>query len=169
MCTGLWFCAALPDAQLWMVGGGDLASDLKQRVQENKLEDRVRFFGQVSDQEKERLIRNARCLAMPSRGEGFRPRLSGGDAVRPALSFEHSRRWSRSHQPSRSRSVGRSGRSGRHQRCDPAAADSRPGMGTLVGCRQAAVRIGVHRKAFRRSHPRRVGTGVTAGARHGVE
>jgi glycosyltransferase involved in cell wall biosynthesis len=31
----------------------------------------VRFFGVVSEEEKQRLLRQSRCLALPSRGEGF--------------------------------------------------------------------------------------------------
>jgi len=61
----------MANAELWIVGGGNLESELKRQVQESNLEGRIRFFGAVSDQEKERLIRNARCLALPSRGEGF--------------------------------------------------------------------------------------------------
>jgi phosphatidylinositol alpha-1,6-mannosyltransferase len=61
----------MASAELWIVGGGDLESELKRQVHASNLESRIRFFGMVSDQEKERLIRNARCLALPSRGEGF--------------------------------------------------------------------------------------------------
>ena len=61
--------------------------------------DHVRFLGRVSEADKQDLLRRCRCLAMPSRGEGFglvyleamrlgRPCLvsncdAGGEVVRP--------------------------------------------------------------------------------------
>jgi phosphatidylinositol alpha-1,6-mannosyltransferase len=61
----------LPDAQLWIAGDGDLRPDLERQALECGLGQAVRFLGPVSDQEKERLLARARCLIMPSRGEGF--------------------------------------------------------------------------------------------------
>jgi phosphatidylinositol alpha-1,6-mannosyltransferase len=61
----------IPEARLWIVGDGDLRSSLERMAGEHALNHAVRFFGQVSDAEKERLIAQVRCLALPSRGEGF--------------------------------------------------------------------------------------------------
>lgn len=60
-----------PQAQLWIVGEGDLRQSLQQLAAELGLRDSVRFLGMVSDAEKEELLRQCRCLLMPSRGEGF--------------------------------------------------------------------------------------------------
>jgi phosphatidylinositol alpha-1,6-mannosyltransferase len=78
-------------AQLWIVGEGDLRDELQAEVQERQLDGAVRFFGRVSEPEKEALLRAARVLVLPSRGEGFglvyleamragRPCLVGTDA-----------------------------------------------------------------------------------------
>lgn len=56
----------VPGAELWIVGNGDLRPELERAAGGG-----VRFFGSVPDAEKERLLGAARCLAMPSRGEGF--------------------------------------------------------------------------------------------------
>jgi phosphatidylinositol alpha-1,6-mannosyltransferase len=60
-----------PDAQLWIAGAGDLRSSLEALARHRTPEGSVRFYGHVSDAEKERLIAKCRCLALPSRGEGF--------------------------------------------------------------------------------------------------
>lgn len=56
----------VPDARLWIVGDGDLRATLERMAGEN-----VQFFGHASDDEKEQLIAQCRCLALPSAGEGF--------------------------------------------------------------------------------------------------
>ncbi len=61
----------LPAAELWIVGDGDLRKDLEVLIASLKLGDRVRLFGRVSDEVKEQLLRESRCLVMPSRAEGF--------------------------------------------------------------------------------------------------
>ena len=60
-----------PDAELWIAGDGDLRPALEQLVRTRGLGARVRFWGCISEERKERLIEQCRCLAMPSRGEGF--------------------------------------------------------------------------------------------------
>jgi phosphatidylinositol alpha-1,6-mannosyltransferase len=60
-----------PDAELWIVGGGDGVSDLQGLAASLRVEQQVRFFGPVSESEKERLLQATRCLVLPSRGEGF--------------------------------------------------------------------------------------------------
>ena len=60
-----------PDAELWIAGDGDLRPALEQLVRARGLDARVRFWGCISEERKERLIEQCRCLAMPSRGEGF--------------------------------------------------------------------------------------------------
>lgn len=61
----------VPDAQLWIVGDGDLKSELEQDAIRSGSADHVRFFGRVSEPEKDALLRQARCLLLPSTGEGF--------------------------------------------------------------------------------------------------
>jgi phosphatidyl-myo-inositol dimannoside synthase len=61
----------LPGAELWIAGGGSLEAELKSIVAQAGEAAHVRFFGVIPDEEKERLIVEARCLVMPSKGEGF--------------------------------------------------------------------------------------------------
>jgi phosphatidylinositol alpha-1,6-mannosyltransferase len=62
---------AMSEAELWIVGGGDAADDLKGLAVKLGVERQVRFFGAVEEGEKQSLLRSARCLVLPSRGEGF--------------------------------------------------------------------------------------------------
>jgi len=61
----------VPEAELWIAGSGDLQPELARLVEAGQLGHRVRFYGAISEEEKEQLLTNCRCLAMPSRGEGF--------------------------------------------------------------------------------------------------
>jgi phosphatidylinositol alpha-1,6-mannosyltransferase len=58
----------VPGAELWIAGEGDLRPALEQMA---RCRSGVRFFGQISEEQKQDLIARCRCLAMPSRGEGF--------------------------------------------------------------------------------------------------
>lgn len=60
-----------PDAQLWVVGSGDLAADLQTLAGGLARTGHIRFLGAVSDEEKSRLMGECTCFAMPSHGEGF--------------------------------------------------------------------------------------------------
>lgn len=62
---------AVPGAELWIAGGGDAAADLISLAAASEVADRIRFFGIISDADKDRLLRQSRCLVLPSRGEGF--------------------------------------------------------------------------------------------------
>lgn len=57
-----------PDAELWIAGDGDLRPGLEQLARDRR---GVRFFGRISEKQKQDLLARCRCLAMPSRGEGF--------------------------------------------------------------------------------------------------
>jgi phosphatidylinositol alpha-1,6-mannosyltransferase len=61
----------IPEAELWIAGTGDLRADLEAIVKDRGLDHRISFFGQVSEDQKQQLLAKCRCLAMPSRGEGF--------------------------------------------------------------------------------------------------
>src|SRR5258708_37666662 len=61
----------LPTAQLWIAGDGDLRPDLEQAAAERGLAHAVRFLGFVSEERKRHLLQESRCMAVPSRGEGF--------------------------------------------------------------------------------------------------
>lgn len=63
--------AEAPRAQLWIVGGGDLAPELAARAAALGLGDAVQFLGRLSDAELHERYRRAALLAMPSRQEGF--------------------------------------------------------------------------------------------------
>ena len=70
---GAWKLVAreLPDAELWIVGDGDLKSELQSLAIKNGLQKQIRFWGWVSEAEKEQLLNRCQFLALPSRGEGF--------------------------------------------------------------------------------------------------
>jgi phosphatidylinositol alpha-1,6-mannosyltransferase len=61
----------VPGARLDVVGDGDLRPELERLAGELGVQDGVRFHGRVSEERKADLLAHARCLAMPSRGEGF--------------------------------------------------------------------------------------------------
>ena len=61
----------LPEAELRIVGEGDMRPELERLVQEAGLESRIRFYGAVTDARKEELLRQCRVLVLPSAGEGF--------------------------------------------------------------------------------------------------
>jgi phosphatidyl-myo-inositol dimannoside synthase len=61
----------IPDAELWIAGDGDLRRSLEQLVMERGLGDKVHFLGWLSEAKKQELLAHCRCLALPSRGEGF--------------------------------------------------------------------------------------------------
>ncbi len=60
-----------PDGRLWIAGKGRKRAELESLVEELGLGEHVRFWGWVEEEQKQELIRRARCLALPSRGEGF--------------------------------------------------------------------------------------------------
>ncbi len=61
----------LPSAELWIAGDGDLRAELEELVKARGLGGRVRFWGRISEAQKQDLLERSRCLVMPSRGEGF--------------------------------------------------------------------------------------------------
>ncbi len=61
----------IPAAELWIAGDGGLKSALEKQAAELGIASRVRFFGRVSPDKKASLLREARCVALPSRAEGF--------------------------------------------------------------------------------------------------
>jgi phosphatidylinositol alpha-1,6-mannosyltransferase len=61
----------MPAAELWIVGGGDLRTELEERVGTLHLAGKVRFFGAVPDEVRDDLLRRCRTLVLPSAGEGF--------------------------------------------------------------------------------------------------
>ncbi|MGA9995589.1 MAG: glycosyltransferase family 4 protein [Pyrinomonadaceae bacterium] len=61
----------IPDAELWIAGDGDLRNDLEQMVAERGLQNRVKFWGRITEEKKQELLIHSRCMVMPSRGEGF--------------------------------------------------------------------------------------------------
>jgi len=60
-----------PDAELWVVGGGDDVERLRARARESGVDEAVRFLGRVPDSELSALYRRASLFVMPSRQEGF--------------------------------------------------------------------------------------------------
>jgi glycosyltransferase involved in cell wall biosynthesis len=62
---------SLPEAELRIVGAGDLQTELERLVQNLGLTSRVKFYGAVPDAQKDELLRQSRALVLPSAGEGF--------------------------------------------------------------------------------------------------
>lgn len=60
-----------PHAELVIAGEGNLRPELEALVASLGLAGSVRFAGLVSEEEKLRMLMDARCLALPSLGEGF--------------------------------------------------------------------------------------------------
>lgn len=63
--------ARVPEAELWIVGDGDLRPELEHLSRTLGLGGRVTFYGQIPDARKETLLERCRILALPSKGEGF--------------------------------------------------------------------------------------------------
>jgi phosphatidyl-myo-inositol dimannoside synthase len=61
----------VPNAELWIAGDGDLLPAFQQLARHRGLGSAVRFLGHVTEEHKQELIAQARCMALPSRGEGF--------------------------------------------------------------------------------------------------
>jgi phosphatidylinositol alpha-1,6-mannosyltransferase len=61
----------IPHAELRIVGDGNLRPTLEDLARRNAASRSIRFYGHLTDAEKEQLLGQCRCLAMPSRGEGF--------------------------------------------------------------------------------------------------
>jgi phosphatidylinositol alpha-1,6-mannosyltransferase len=61
----------IPGARLWIAGDGDLRPTLEAQVKRCGVESAVHFWGRVTEERKQDLLQRSRCLAMPSRGEGF--------------------------------------------------------------------------------------------------
>jgi phosphatidylinositol alpha-1,6-mannosyltransferase len=60
-----------PDATLLIAGDGDLQTELEGIVSCLGLTKNIRFLGRITEEAKQRLLVESRCLLMPSRGEGF--------------------------------------------------------------------------------------------------
>lgn len=63
--------AKMPDARLQIVGDGTLLPSLRALAETIGVSQAVDFYGHVDDETRDRLLKGARCLALPSRGEGF--------------------------------------------------------------------------------------------------
>jgi glycosyltransferase involved in cell wall biosynthesis len=63
--------ARIPEAELWIVGEGDLRPELELFAQQYRVTEKVHFWGWVSEERKQAMIEQCRCLALPSRAEGF--------------------------------------------------------------------------------------------------
>lgn len=61
----------ITNAKLWIIGGGSGLPGLKDLARQVASEEAIVFWGEVSDDKRDSLIAQSRCLALPSRGEGF--------------------------------------------------------------------------------------------------
>ena len=61
----------VPGAELHMIGTGDLHGELRELARTHGVEDYCHLHGLVPQEPKEALLRDCRCMALPSRGEGF--------------------------------------------------------------------------------------------------
>jgi phosphatidylinositol alpha-1,6-mannosyltransferase len=64
-------CRRVPQAKLWIAGEGDLKPLLERQVIALGLSQSVVFWGEVTEAFKQQLLARSRCLALPSRAEGF--------------------------------------------------------------------------------------------------
>jgi phosphatidyl-myo-inositol dimannoside synthase len=70
---GIWrlVLQRIPNAELWIAGDGDLRPALEEVAALHGVSRQVKFLGRISEEQKQQLLRQSRCLLMPSRGEGF--------------------------------------------------------------------------------------------------
>ena len=61
----------VPGAELWIVGDGNLRTDLETTARDCGVSGQVRFLGALSDDAKEEMLIRSRCLLVPSQAEGF--------------------------------------------------------------------------------------------------
>lgn len=61
----------IPKAELCIIGTGSLKADLVDLVQQLGLDQRVHLLGWVEEEQKRVWLEKCRCLALPSRAEGF--------------------------------------------------------------------------------------------------
>lgn len=61
----------IPGARLRMIGPSEMTAELMSAAAARGVADHVEIAGPVSETAKERSLREARCMALPSRGEGF--------------------------------------------------------------------------------------------------
>lgn len=76
--------AAVPGAELKIVGKGNDAERLRQRVKDERLEG-IEFCGRLSDAQRDQMYRSCRLLFFPSKGEGFG--LAGVEAASFGVPF----------------------------------------------------------------------------------
>lgn len=60
-----------PNAKLLIAGTGDLQSELGKAVERLGLTSHIHLLGEVDEDTKQKLLRQSRCMLMPSRNEGF--------------------------------------------------------------------------------------------------
>ncbi len=63
--------AFMPEAELRIVGDGDLRPELELLAQRLGVSQQVKFCGAIPDADKERLLRECRAFVLPSANEGF--------------------------------------------------------------------------------------------------
>ncbi len=61
----------LPNAKLLIAGTGDLQNELGMAVNRLGLTSNIQLLGEVDEETKQKLLRQSRCMLMPSRNEGF--------------------------------------------------------------------------------------------------
>lgn len=76
--------AAVPGAELKIVGKGNDEGRLRQRVRDERLEG-IEFCGRLSDAQRDQMYRSCRLLFFPSKGEGFG--LAGAEAASFGVPF----------------------------------------------------------------------------------
>ena len=62
---------AFPEAEYWIIGGGEGQQELIALAQQHCVADSIKFTGAISDAELSELYRSSAVYAMPSWGEGF--------------------------------------------------------------------------------------------------
>lgn len=60
-----------PSTELWIAGDGDLRRALEAQAVALGVQAVVKFWGRVTEEQKQMLLARSSCLVLPSRGEGF--------------------------------------------------------------------------------------------------
>lgn len=60
-----------PGSKLLIAGTGDLQSELEMEVKRLGMDEHIQLLGEVDEATKQKLLRQSRCMLMPSRNEGF--------------------------------------------------------------------------------------------------
>jgi len=78
----------LPEAELWIAGTGETEAELRELAKKLNIENKVRFFGRVSDEDSAKILKSAWVFATCSKLEGWGITvLEGAACGTPAVAY----------------------------------------------------------------------------------